>query len=111
VEVWSDFQQENNRREKNTIFRVKKQLKKAKIGEKMSENDNIAPLKGVVKWFDAVVRYGFIEVKDENDYFVHMKNVVGDTPLKTGDVVIFIPSTNPKGLIAIDVRVLNGGDE
>ena len=60
---------------------------------------------GTVKWFNTAKGYGFIELADGRDVFVHYSAIVGDgfRDLLAGDQVEFILLDTPKGLQARDV--------
>ena len=62
--------------------------------------------KGRVKWFNDQKGFGFIEVKDEKDVFVHRNAIQWEGfTLKEGDQVEFEISQGPKGPNATNVRV------
>ncbi|HSB05964.1 MAG TPA: cold shock domain-containing protein [Thermodesulfobacteriota bacterium] len=53
--------------------------------------------KGRIKWFSDQKGFGFIEVKDEKDVFVHRTAIQGEGfTLKEGDEVEFEISQGPK---------------
>ena len=58
--------------------------------------------KGRVKWFRDDKGFGFIEVDDDKDIFVHESQL--EEKLEEGDVVEFIPKEGKKGLIATEVK-------
>ena len=70
---------------------------------------------GIVNWFDRKKGYGFIwgtgsvmQDGKENvlpEYFVHTSQINGRKP-KRYEMVIFDPSSNEKGLLALDVSVI-----
>lgn len=63
---------------------------------------------GRVKWFDNRKGYGFIERENEEDVFVHYRNIPGDgfKTLNDGEVVEFEIAQGEKGLHALNVRKL-----
>ena len=61
--------------------------------------------KGIVKFFNEEKRFGFISEKEgQQDYFVHEDNLIDE--IKDKDKVLFEIGTGPKGLIAVNVRLL-----
>ena len=60
---------------------------------------------GTVKWFDSRKGYGFIEIEDGNDLFVHHTEVQGNgfKTLNEGDQVEFQIKSGPKGDQAVQV--------
>jgi cold shock protein len=62
--------------------------------------------RGVVKWFDAQKRFGFITADSEKkDYFVHFSNVeTEDQTLEKGEMVEFEAAQGAKGPEARKVR-------
>ena len=54
---------------------------------------------GTVKWFDARKGYGFIEVENGSDVFVHHTEIQGTgyATLNEGDRVEFETKSGPKG--------------
>jgi CspA family cold shock protein len=60
---------------------------------------------GTVKWFNAGKGYGFIEVEDGDDVFVHYSAIQQDgfKSLEEGQRVEFTIEQGPKGLQAADV--------
>jgi CspA family cold shock protein len=61
---------------------------------------------GSVKWFNAVMGYGFITPDDGEDVFVHHSNILseGFRTLSSGERVAFEIERGPKGLYAASVR-------
>ena len=87
----------------------KKEVKLEEINistPKQSELDAMdAEREGVVKFFNEEKRFGFIsEVGVREDYFVHEENLI--EKIKEGDKVVFEIGTGPKGLVAINVKLL-----
>jgi CspA family cold shock protein len=62
---------------------------------------------GTVKWFNASKGYGFIEVEDGDDVFVHYSAIQSDgfRTLEEGQRVEFTIEQGPKGLQAANVTV------
>jgi len=64
--------------------------------------------KGRIKWISDQRGFGFIEVKDGKDVFVHRSAIQGEgLTLKEGDEVEFEISQGPKGPQATNVRVVS----
>ncbi len=59
---------------------------------------------GKVKWFREDKGFGFIEVLDGDDIFVHISQLQED--LKPGDSVEFLPKEGKKGLVATEVKLM-----
>ncbi|MFI5148446.1 MAG: cold-shock protein [Bacteroidia bacterium] len=60
--------------------------------------------KGVVKFFNAAKKFGFITCsEDKQDYYVHVKDVL--SPIKEGDPVIFEIAESKRGKQAVKVSV------
>ncbi len=62
--------------------------------------------KGTVKWFNAQKGYGFIEVEDGQDVFVHYSEIKGDghRSLDEGQCVEFEITQSQKGPAASNVK-------
>jgi cold shock CspA family protein len=76
-------------------------------------NNNV--VRGVVKFYDPKKGFGFVSGEGK-EYFAHISNVIGaldmtqtdrDNLLKVGTKVSFMPSKNKKGLVAIQIDVIN----
>ena len=64
-------------------------------------------VKGRIKWISDQWGFGFIEVKDEKDVFVHHTAIQGERlTLREGDEVEFEISQGPKGPQATNVKVV-----
>jgi len=63
-------------------------------------------MQGKVKWFNESKGFGFLEVEDGNDVFVHFSAILGDgfKTLNEGEVVEFEIEQGPKGPAARNVR-------
>ncbi|MEW6623865.1 MAG: cold-shock protein [Bacillota bacterium] len=63
---------------------------------------------GTVKWFNNEKGFGFIEVENEKDVFVHFSAIVGDgfKSLEEGQKVEFEVTQGPKGPQAANVTKL-----
>ena len=66
-------------------------------------------LTGVVKLFFEKKGFGFILDSDNNEYFIHYKNIMasGFKNLARGQHVKFVGKEGPKGLYAEDVELIN----
>ena len=64
--------------------------------------------RGRVKWFNDQKGFGFIEVEDAKDVFVHHSAITGTgfKSLKEGDEVEFEISSGPKGPSAADLKIV-----
>jgi CspA family cold shock protein len=69
-------------------------------------------IKGRIKWFSRMKRYGFIQREDgTSDVFVHMNEFQSRDDalwLKEGDPVEFEVEQTPKGPSAVEVVVVGG---
>jgi CspA family cold shock protein len=61
-------------------------------------------MKGTVKWFNRIKRFGFITGEDGKDYFVHETQISSGGPLNEGDEVEFNPVEEEKGPQAQNVK-------
>ncbi len=66
-----------------------------------------------VKWFDEKHGYGFLEIPDHPDIFVHYTSIKGKgyRVLKAGDEVSFRLEDSQKGPQAFDVLVIKSASE
>ncbi len=65
-------------------------------------------MQGKVKWFNERKGFGFIEAENGNDVFVHFSAIEGSgfRTLQDGQPVSFDVQNGPKGLSAVNVRVM-----
>jgi len=65
-------------------------------------------IKGTVKWFNEKKGFGFLSQEDGDDVFVHYSSIQssGFKNLDEGQSVEFEVQDGPKGLQAVDVRVI-----
>ena len=66
-------------------------------------------INGIVKWFNTTKGYGFIARDDGPDVFVHYSAIESDGEfrnLEEGQQVEFSITQGPKGLQAVNVRIL-----
>lgn len=63
---------------------------------------------GTVKWFNSSKGYGFIEVENSEDVFVHYSAIRGSgyRNLEEGQQVEFSVESGPKGPQASDVSIM-----
>ena len=63
---------------------------------------------GICKWFSNAKGFGFISREGGADVFVHFKSIIseGYKSLNEGDKVQFDVEQGPKGLSAINVKVV-----
>ena len=57
---------------------------------------------GRIKWFKEDKGFGFIEVPDGDDVFVHMSQLL--EPVEAGDKVEFLLKDGKKGPVAMEVK-------
>jgi len=64
--------------------------------------------KGTVKWFNESKGFGFLSQEDGDDVFVHYSSIQssGFKNLDEGQSVEFETQEGPKGLQAVNVRVI-----
>jgi CspA family cold shock protein len=63
-------------------------------------------MEGTVKWYNERKAFGFIEVAEGKDVFVHRNALPEGTILNEGDSVEFDIEQSPKGPQAINVKKL-----
>jgi CspA family cold shock protein len=65
-------------------------------------------VKGTVKWFNEKKGFGFLSQEDGDDVFVHYSSIQssGFKSLDEGQSVEFETQEGPKGLQAVNVRVV-----
>jgi len=63
-------------------------------------------MQGTVKWYNPRKSYGFIEIEEGKDVFVHQNALPEGTFLNEGDSVEFDLEQSPKGPQAINVKKL-----
>ena len=61
-------------------------------------------MNGVIKWYNARKGFGFIEVEDGKDVFLHQSQVPEGTFLNEGDKVSFEVEEGEKGPQATNVK-------
>jgi cold shock CspA family protein len=64
-------------------------------------------MKGKVIKFFTEKGFGFITDTERNNRFFHISNIVNAENPKVGSMVEFKPSTNDKGLIALDIKFID----
>ena len=63
-------------------------------------------MKGSVKWYNEMKGFGFIEVKDGRDVFVHKTSIPEGTSLNDGDNVEFETQDSERGLQTTNIKKL-----
>ena len=63
-------------------------------------------MKGTVKWYNDMKGFGFIEVEEGKDVFVHKTSIPEGTYLNDGDNVEFETEDSERGSQAIKVKKL-----
>ncbi len=63
-------------------------------------------MEGTVKWYNSSKSFGFIEVEEGKDVFVHRNALPFGTTLYEGDHVEFDVEESPKGPQATNVKKL-----
>jgi len=63
-------------------------------------------MEGTVKWYSPIKSYGFIEIEEGNDVFVHSSAVTPGTSINEGDKVEFDIEETEKGKQAVNVKKL-----
>jgi len=61
-------------------------------------------MKGTVKWYNTMKGFGFIEVEDGKDLFVHRTSIPIGTYLNDGDAVEFETEDSERGPQATNVK-------
>jgi len=61
-------------------------------------------MKGTIKWYNQMKGFGFIEVEDEKDVFVHRTSILEGTYLNEGDEVEFKTEDSERGPHATNVK-------
>ena len=62
-------------------------------------------MEGTIKWFDPQKGYGFIKGEDDEEYFVHHKQVPEGVQLQENDRVTFDPVETERGKQAQNVTL------
>lgn len=65
--------------------------------------------RGLVKWFNPRKHFGFIVRRNAEEIFAPAAEVKGRVRLKEGDLVEFTVSSNERGLMASEIKILDGG--
>jgi len=63
-------------------------------------------MKGKIKWYNEMKGFGFIEVENGKDVFVHQTAIPEGTHLDEGDEVEFEVEKGEKGPSAVNVKKL-----
>ena len=64
--------------------------------------------KGIVKWYNEMKGFGFIESENDGDIFVHRTGLIDPyNSIQTGAKVIFETKQGDKGTIAVGVKPCN----
>jgi CspA family cold shock protein len=63
-------------------------------------------MKGTIKWYNARKGFGFIEVEDGKDVFVHKTSIPDGTYLNDGDNVEFETEDSERGPTATKIKKL-----
>lgn len=63
-------------------------------------------MKGTIKWYNEMKGFGFIEVEDGKDVFVHRTAIPEGTSLNDGDQVEFETEDSERGPQATNVKKL-----
>ena len=61
-------------------------------------------MKGTVKFFNDVKRFGFVKGEDDKEYFIHQTGLKEGTRIREDDVVKFDTEEGDKGLKAVNVE-------
>ena len=63
---------------------------------------------GIVKWYDEIKGFGFIETEKEGDVFVHRTGMSSEiSSLEPGQKVVFETKQGDKGIVAFNVELDN----
>lgn len=68
-------------------------------------------MNGRVKYFSKEKGFGFITSEDNIDYFYHVSDVKDFNLVEYGDYVEFTPTSNSKGNKAIEIKVIQKGQD
>ena len=63
-------------------------------------------MEGTVKWYNEIKAFGFIQIEEGKDVFVHRSALPEGVILKEGDNVEFDMEESPKGPQAVNVKKL-----
>lgn len=64
--------------------------------------------KGKIKWYNEVKGFGFIEMENGKDIFIHQTGLVNrNTNLQPGQEVEFEIKQGDKGLMAVNLTAIN----
>lgn len=68
---------------------------------------NFLQMQGIVKWYDAVKGFGFIQTEEGKDFFVHRSGLNDPTfGLDTGQAVSFEIKESDRGPVAFNVEII-----
>jgi CspA family cold shock protein len=63
-------------------------------------------MQGTVKWYNRMKNFGFIEIEDGKDVFVHASAIADGGVLNEGDKVEFETEDTDRGTQAVNVKRL-----
>ncbi len=63
-------------------------------------------MEGTVKWYNEAKSFGFIQVEDDKDVYVHQTGIEPGTTITEGDKVEFTVEQGDKGAFASGVKKL-----